>query len=50
MQYLRTSTTLKESFEESLKHLTKNKLQKKNLILNLTNLCNKLRNKFSKMY
>jgi len=25
---LRISTTLKENFEESLKHLTKNKLQK----------------------
>ncbi len=29
MQYLRTSTILKKSFEEFLEHLTKNKLQKK---------------------
>jgi len=29
VQYLRTSITLKENFEESSKHLTKNKLQKK---------------------
>jgi len=29
MQYLQTSTISKKSFEESLKHLTKNKLQKK---------------------
>jgi len=29
VQCLRISTILKESFEESLKHLTKNKLQKK---------------------
>jgi len=29
MQYLRTSTTSKENFEEFLKYLTKNKSQKK---------------------
>jgi len=29
VQCSRTSTTLKESFEEFLKHLTKNKSQKK---------------------
>jgi len=29
VQYLQTSTTSKESFEESLKRLTKNRLQKK---------------------
>jgi len=28
VQYLQTSTTSKESFEESLKYLIKNKLQK----------------------
>jgi len=29
VQYLQTSTTSKESFENFLKYLTKNKLQKK---------------------
>jgi len=49
VQYLRTSIISKESFEESSKHLTKNKLQKSDLALNLTNLCNKLRSKILKI-
>ncbi len=48
-QCSRISIISKESFEESSKHLTKNKLQKNDLAFNLTNLYNRLRSKISKV-